>query len=129
MKVITNAQGLMETVDSEDEAEAERRKQATVRWLRAELRGMLDGNVQFHVDPYIKEHVAEKPVLKWILWSTATLASVGQVLIHCKDFDSPVNDITNAKFPGESAHHWDLFCVAAPGTAHYASFDPKFYQP
>jgi len=130
MKVITNAQGKMETVDSDD-AQVNRFLQDRIVALRTELRDMLSGNIQFHVDPQTQVYVVEKPVLKWIPWNEANLDSVGNALIHCRDFEFPVttlNYVTNAKFAHETYGTWDEFCIAAPGTVHYASFDRGMFQ-
>lgn len=125
MKVITNAQGQLETVDS-DSTEAEQQAKENIRRLRTSLRSMLDGNTQFHVDPHTQVYVDEKPVLKWIPWNKDNLSNVGNVLIHCRDFDYPV--ATNAKFAHESYFEWVEFCVAAPGTVHYAAFDRDMFR-
>lgn len=52
MRVVTNASGRLETTGSWDDALAtEAAQRARIAATRSEIRAMLEGNLQFHIDP------------------------------------------------------------------------------
>ncbi len=130
MKVIVNAQGRMETVDSNEEYDTKLLKEAIVA-LRSELRGMLSGNIQFHEDPMAASRAVtdSRPRLHWRCWSSSSAETYGHVLVFFKVSVNGNTYVSEADYLDESPISWDEFTLAPEGVKEGDKFSCDLFQP